>query len=275
MMKSWIKKIPYVRQVYESHQKNTYFNEFATVGYGNFWGIFDTFEQARAAAPPTKNIGYNDPHLAKKYQQMLEEHNWENSNKIIRSCDYPMLFWLKSILTADCHRIIDFGGNVGVHYYAYSRYLNYPTNLEWTICDVPEIITVGREVAVSRSTTQLVFTSDLDSFNAKDIFIAAGSIQYVENIAATLERQSQKPRHLLINRLPLYDGERFVTLQNGGEVFYPQFVFNQSDFIDSIEQIGYEIIDFWEDKNTACYIPYHPNRSVSSYSGLYARAIDS
>jgi putative methyltransferase (TIGR04325 family) len=79
----------------------------------------------------------------------------------------------------------------------------------------------------------------------------------------------EKPKHLLVNRLPLYEGEKFVTLQNGGKVFYPSYVFNQSNFIDSFKEIGYELIDIWEDWNDSCIIPFHPEKSLLFYRGLY------
>ena len=273
-MKSWIKKLPYVKQAYDRYHEKEYKQKFATTGYGSFWGVFESFDRARSAAPKTKPIGYNDAELAQEYRRMLEQNAWENSHLIIRSYDYPVLFWLKSIFSEGCTRVIDFGGNIGVHYYSYSQYLEFPKNLGWTICEVPEIAKVGEEISIQRATKNLFFTSNTDSFNDRDILIASGSIQYVEDIASTLDRCEQKPKHLLINRLPLYDGERFVTLQNGGNVFYPQFIFNKTEFVQSIEQIGYETIDIWEDRHDSCYIPFHQGRSLSFYSGLYAKLKD-
>ena len=270
-MKSWIKKFPYVKQLYNNYREIDYKQKFATTGYGSFWGVFETFDRASESAPKTKSIGYNDAELAQEYRRMLEQNNWENNHLIIRSYDYPVLFWLKSIFSEDCHNVVDFGGNIGIHYYTYSQYLKYPKNVEWTICEVPEIAKVGRELAATRGAGKLFFTSDFDSFNDRDILIASGSVQYVEDIALKLDLCERKPKHLLINRLPLYDGERFVTLQNGGNVFYPQFIFNKTEFIRSIEKIGYEAIDIWEDRHDSCYIPFHQDRSLSFYTGLYAR----
>lgn len=271
-MKSWIKKIPYVKQVYKNYQEKNYREKkFATDFYGSFWGVFETFEQARRAAPQTKTIGYDNADLAQEYGQMLEQNNWENSDGIIRSYDYPVLFWLKSIFCEGCTQIIDFGGNVGIHYYSYSKYLEYPNDLEWTICDMPEIVKIGKELAENRSAKGLLFTSNFDDFNGKDIFIASGSIQYVEDLGHMLSLYEKKPKHLLINRLPLYDGKQFVTLQNGGMVFYPQYVFNKTEFIESLQQVGYELIDIWEDRQDSCFIPFDQGRSVSFYSGLYLK----
>jgi putative methyltransferase (TIGR04325 family) len=77
------------------------------------------------------------------------------------------------------------------------------------------------------------------------------------------------PNHLLINRLPLYDGKQFVSLQNGGKVFYPQYIFNRKQFIDSLTDIGYKLVDIWEDRVDSCIIPFHSGYSVPVYSGLY------
>jgi putative methyltransferase (TIGR04325 family) len=270
-MKSWVKKIPYVWQAYESCRKSIYTLGLATVEYGSCWGIYDTFDQAIAASPQNKKIGYNYPSLAKKYQEMIEGNNWENSGEVIRSFDYPVMLWLKCLFDEGCSKIIDLGGNVGIHYYSYASYLKYPDSLEWTICEVPEISKIGRELCTSRGVTELFFTTDLNCLDDKDILIASGSIQYVGDITLTLDRYQHKPKHLLINRLPLYDGKQFVTLQNGGEVFYPQFVFNRAKFIANIERIGYELIDIWQDKDDICHIPFDREHSLSSYCGLYAR----
>jgi putative methyltransferase (TIGR04325 family) len=269
-MRQVIRKIPFSRQLYLYLKKPAYKRQFSTNCYGCFWEVFDTFEQARQAAPLTKDIGYDNADLAKEYRQMFEADNWENSGRIIASYDYPVLLWLKYILNNENAKIFDFGGNVGIHFYAYSKYLIYPEKLEWTVCELPEIIEVGRDIASERDAQQLFFTSDFKDVDDKNILIASGSIQYVENLANQLSCL-RKPEHLLINRLPLYDGNKFVTLQNGGKVFYPQYVFNRSEFISEMTDIGYELIDAWQDTADGCIIPFYPEKSVPTYSGLYLR----
>jgi hypothetical protein len=276
-MKRLIKRIPLITKLrwlikekeYKLKEKE-YKQKFATDLYGGFWGVFETFEQAQQASPPTKSIGYNNPDLAKEYQEMLENENWENSGRTIRSHDYPVLFWLQSIFiqSETNPTIFDFGGNVGIHFYTYSKYLKYPENLHWTVCDLPEITKAGRKVAEKRNINSLTFTNSFEEINHKSIFIASGSIQYEGNLSNKLDH-SNKPNHILINRLPLYNGKQFVTLQNGGKVFYPQFVFNKTEFIESITSIGYELIDVWQDNVDSCIIPFHPKNSVPVYSGLY------
>jgi putative methyltransferase (TIGR04325 family) len=272
-----IKQIPLVKQIHSQIKKAKYKKEeaeykrkFETDCYGCFWGVFETFEQAEQAAPSTKPIGYDNADLAREYQQMLEQNNWEGSGQTIRPHDYPALFWLKSAFDEGCNRVFDFGGNVGIHYYAYSKYLNYSTDLDWIVCDLPEIIKVGEELARSRSAKKLFFTSDFGNVKDCDILLASGSIQYVENLAQTL-LACGRPEYLLINRLPLYEGKKNVTLQNGGKVFYPQYVFNKMEFIQELQSLNYELIDIWEDRGCSCIIPFHPEQSVPFYYGLYLK----
>ncbi len=270
-MRSTIKKIPFAKQVYQYFKKAQYQKRFEHDAYGCFWGVFDTLEQASQAAPQTKTIGYDSAELAQEYRQMIEQNNWENTGRTIASYDYPVLFWLKLAFSEGGTQVFDFGGNVGIHYYLYSKYLNYPENLKWLICEVPEILKVGEELAKHRGVSGLEFTPDFSHVGSADIFIASGSIQYVKDLAAILSAYENKPKYLLINRLPLYDGKQFVTLQNGGKVFYPQYVFNKNEFIGGLQKLGYELIDLWEDRNDSCLIPFYPERSVPVYSGLYLK----
>ena len=270
-MKERIKQIPFARKLHWQLTKSWYQKRFAGNGYGSFLGVFDTFEQAIASAPKTKNIGYNNQELAQEYAQMLEEQNWEGSGRVIANYDYPVLFWLSQIINQDQDiSVFDFGGNVGIHFYAYSQYLNSLKHIQWTVCEVAEIAKIGRAIAQKHRIENLSFTDEFADINGKSVLIASGSIQYVHNLSQQLSNLGQ-PKHLLINRLPLYDGEQFVTLQNGGQVFYPQYIFNKSKFISELNQLGYELMDIWEDKHDSCIIPSHPHKSLPFYYGLYLR----
>jgi putative methyltransferase (TIGR04325 family) len=237
-------------------------------GYSYFRGVFESFEQAIASAPKSKSIGYNNADLAEEYRNNIVHAN------IIQSYDYPMLFWLKSIfddIKNEYVSIFDFGGNIGIHFYAYQKHIKYPEQLCWRVFDVPEIIKSGIELAKSRPSNQLEFTSEDSHIEDQDIFIASGSIQYVKDLSSLLNPFTKKPRHLLLNRIPLYEGEQFVTLQNGGEVFYPQYVFNKSIFIENLTKIGYDLIDLWEDRLDSCIIPFRPKKSIPFYYGCYLK----
>jgi putative methyltransferase (TIGR04325 family) len=264
-MRKKIEKIPVVNQFYKYWLQR----QFQTNGYGSFWGVYKTFKEAIEAVPKNKNIGYNCMVLAQEYQQMLLEGNWENSGRVIAGHDYPILFWLSKIFDQEkVQSVFDFGGNVGVHFYSYAKYLKYPSDLKWTICEVSEIAKIGQELAEKRGVANLSFTDNFKDVDNQDIFIGSGSIQYTENSSQILAIP-QKPRHLLINRLPLYEGNQFVTLQNGGKVFYPQYIYNRNNFIQDLERIDYELVDCWENQGDSCIIPFHLDKLVKCYSGFY------
>ena len=268
-MKERLKKIPLLKQLYDRYAEKSYRQKFATDCYGGFWGVFDTFEEAIAAAPATKSIGYNCAELAQEYQSMLERGDWEASKSVVRSFDYPVLYWLEKIVRAsslDRLDVFDFGGNLGIHFSTYLNYIDFPSNLKWVVCDLPEIVKVGKS---KDRDPRLSFTTDFELANGSDIFLASGSIQYDRNISARIEALERQPQHILINRIGLHEGKQIVTLQNGGKVFYPQYIFNRHEFIDSLASIGYTLIDIWEDNVDSCYIPFHPEVRVPCYHGLY------
>jgi putative methyltransferase (TIGR04325 family) len=265
-MKELIKSIPFLLQGYLWLQKLRYERRFAGDCYGCFLGVFETFEEAILSAPRTKEIGYDNPELAQEYKRKAELSN------TIQSVDYPALFWLISIFgTDDVKAVFDFGGNVGQHFYICEKHRSVPAQLKWIVCDVPETVKAGRELAERRYCTVLEFTTSIEGASGKDIFFASGSIQYVKSFS--LDLLCETPRHCIINRLPLYEGPQFVTLQNGGKVFYPQYVFNRAGFIHSFEELGYKLIEMWEDRYDSCIIPGYPDQSLASYHGLYFKLV--
>lgn len=225
--------------------------------HGCFRGVYKSFDEAIADAPKTKRIGYDHQDLAEAYADGLEQ--------AVRDYDYPVLFWLQKLITNDSS-LLDFGGNVGTHYSQYRSYLDLPDAMRWTVFDLPEIVRVGKK---NRKDKHLSFTDDLANCPTADIVLASGVLQYIEDFSAFINSLPQHPQHLIINRLPLYDGQKFVTLQNGGDVFYPQYVFNRADFIGSTERAGYRLVDEWIDRVDSCVIPFHSENSLSHYAGLY------
>jgi len=265
-MKNILKKIPFVKKIHRHLQEQKYERQFSSNCYGCFRGVYASFDEAIASAPKTKAIGYDDFNLALKYKDQLPSK--------VAQYDYPVLFWLSKIFEQNppLLSIFDFGGNVGTHFYVYSNLLNYPEGLKWVVCDVPQIVKTGRQLAQERK-VDLEFTTEFTEANGKQIFIASGSIQYVESLSLSLSLSmlDKLPVHILINRLPLYDGKQFVSLQNGGEVFYPQYIFNRQEFISSLNELGYELVYSWEDGVDSCMIPFYPEYSVPVYSGLYLK----
>jgi putative methyltransferase (TIGR04325 family) len=233
-------------------------------------GIFGTFDEAVKSLPVGTPISHN--------QSVIHDHTAISELTscrvlgILDSVDYPIIPWLKSAF-AESLTVFDFGGNVGVSYYAFQKHLIYPDNLRWIVCDLPEIVKAGEKISQDNNVQNLSFTVEFAEADGIDILMTFGTLQYVEpSLAALLLQLNRKPRHLLINHLPLYDGETFVTLQNIGyaSAFTPYKIQNRTEFINSLVSLGYKLIDTWE-WNRTLSIPFHPKRFVSAYHGFYFR----
>jgi putative methyltransferase (TIGR04325 family) len=229
---------------------------------GSYRGVFQSFAEARASAPGDK-LGFDHPELASLYDARM--------GRAFPS-DYPVLFWL-SLLLPRISSVFDWGGHVGISYYTYAKYLNFPEKLRWRVGEVPEIVKAGRALAGSRAATALSFTTEFADADGLDLLLANGSLQFVEAPLADLLRSlRQPPRDLIINKLPVYEGAAFVTLENTIHSYNPYRVGNRRAFVDSIVACGYSLEDSWENPDVSCHIPLHRDRSLSSYSGFYFRA---
>jgi putative methyltransferase (TIGR04325 family) len=236
---------------------------YAAFGYSQRRGVFQTFAEANLAASG-KRIGYNHRDVAVEFGAALTLG--------LDSSEYPVLFHLKRIATNNC-TLLDFGGNVGDHFLRYKKYLD-PVRIHWTVCDLPEITRVGREVCNGASNVE--FINEVDDFHQAgiDIFLGIDSLQYAEIaspdfLLQKLITNGKRPTHLLLDQLPLIDGRQYVTLQNGGLVRYPHHVYNRDAFISAILRLGYDLVDHWENHCFSCVIPFHIAESVSAFSGLY------
>ncbi len=226
-------------------------------------GVYANFAEATAAAPRTKPLGYDAANAGSWYLDKLNGVQLE---------DYPVLFWLKRAF-ADSRSVFEIGGHVGVAYYGFSRVLEYPQDLTWTILDVPSVMEAGEALARERGQTNLHFAhSGLSAITGADIVLAAGSLQYIEaNLATILSDCRQLPKHVLINVTPVYDGPGFTTIQNVGSVYCAYHIFNRQEFLDSLEAIGYRLVDSWA-KPRSLRVPGHPDKALDHYSGFYFQA---
>lgn len=245
-------------RLYNSFCKHwAFYRRFPYEAYGEARGVYASFEEAIADAPKTKPIGYNDPALAEWYIDSFEVRLFD--------FDYPALFWLERLLEPGSV-VTDFGGNVGTHFRTYREYLSEIENVVWQVVDLPEIVRAGSS---KNPYSNLKFYENVQDAESADILLASGSIQYLGKASKLLQILPSPPKHLLINRLALYEGPQFVTLQNGGHVFYPCYVFNRTEFISDIESFGYRLVDNWKDRTDSCFIPFRRKERVPEYDGLY------
>ena len=236
--------------------------------YASFFGVYISQAHAEADAPAGKAVGYSSPALVPEYRALLDA---QLARPGLESYEYPVLHWLDALWQAgEARRVVDFGGNLGTHFHAYSKYLVYPPDLAWWIVDVPPIVAAGELLAAERGAVGLRFAARAADVPAPDLLIASGSLQYLVDPFQVI-RDTGAPRHLLVNRLPLSDVPTFWTLQNGGAVVYAQRIQQRDEFLAGVASLGYRVVDEWEDRVDRCDIPLHPECSVDHYCGFYLR----
>jgi putative methyltransferase (TIGR04325 family) len=249
-----------VRRIVDSLRQRYYARAYRR---DSFRGIYETFAHAQRAAPRFQPFGYDDANAANWYRHKLER---------IALDDYPVVYWLRDALQTG-RSIFELGGHVGVAYYGYQSILEYPAGLQWTICDVPSVIAAGEALASERGRTNLRFVTSPTQSEGADIVLAAGSLQYIDapSLAETLAGFRLRPRHILINNLPVCEHPGFVTLQYIGTAFCAYRIFNRREFVGELEGAGYRLVDSWQ-KPRATRITGHPEKSFDHYTGFYFQA---
>ena len=151
-------------------KKNAYYNKFSTFCYGCFWGVFNSFADARNNAPKTKSLNWNS-----KDQAEWERNQFKNNFSQIESFDYPVLHWISKIYQKNpkALQIFDFGGGMGNHYYSYTKALPDLSIKKWIVCDVPMITDSGIEYKIESKTTLIDFSNSIVRDFKADIFLAS------------------------------------------------------------------------------------------------------
>jgi putative methyltransferase (TIGR04325 family) len=224
-------------------------------------GVYSTHAAAAAAMPPKELHGFDHASVAEFF---IDTHF------VFNPSDYPNLFWLLSILQPG-QTLFDLGGGVGQCYYLYQRLLHLPQQVRWLVCEVHAFIEPGRRLATENKAEGLAFTTDLQDANDAAVLLTNGSLQYIEtDLSQLLAGLKKLPRHLLINRVPLYDGETYYTVQRSQHSYVPYKVMNLAAFIHGMEELGYEKVDQWY-LFRFLRIPFHPRNFVTHYWGFYFR----
>ena len=240
-----------------------YARSFARRPPNRFRGVYRTFAEAEASIPPGERVGYDHAELAGMYRHRMEKAN---------QSDYAVLFWLQRIMPPRRPGVFvfDYGGHVGVSYHGWRSYLGYPDGTRWLVHDVPAITKVGAELAAERPSPGLAFTNDVADARGCDVFLAAGSLQYVdEPLPSILARIGSRPGHLILNKMPVYDGESFVTVQSTGRAFHAYRIYNRAELVGGVTALGYRVVDDWTNRETSCVIPFTRGRDIDAYSGYY------
>jgi putative methyltransferase (TIGR04325 family) len=257
-----VKRIPAVR----THIHARLYRRFLSLeGFTTYFGVYGSFAEARANLPASREFDTTSV-VADLMDARLHR---------IHAYDYPVIHWLGQAFQQGATTVFDLGGSVGLHYHAYHRILPYPQGLQWQVCEVPAAVSAGRELAGRLGSPGLSFVEKLDPASVRaEVWISAGALQYIDGVGLDqlLAACPEPPRHIILNKLPLYDGDEFVVTQNiGPGVYAPARVYNRGRFLEQVDSQGYELVDSWPVPERSFYLPGHPERCFRHFSGLCFR----
>jgi putative methyltransferase (TIGR04325 family) len=226
---------------------------------GLYSGIYNSYAAAMADVPAARQAGWNHENSAQLWVDQIDP---------VRLSTYPIFFWLTQLYGAN-DALVDVGGSIGLSYYGYRRLGQLPAGATWTVVEVTKIAEQGARIAQRENAAGLSFVDRLDAARRCDILISAGALQFMETaLPGLLESLPQKPRFILLNKLPITAGEDCWTLQNYGPAVTPNRLFNEQTFLRYFAAHGYELRDRWAVQDLDCIIPFHPERFIKEFAGF-------
>lgn len=231
-------------------------------GSGRFRGAFATYAEALAAVRHGALGGYDHDELVDlTYDDMLDLKLW----------DYPILFWLQRVLSnGSC--LIDAGGHMGPKYRLFRERLRLDGRVAWIVYDVPAMVRAGRELALKEGLDALRFIDKLADAPDADVLLASGLLQYLDiPLSQLLAELPALPRHVLLNKVATRTGESVTVLENFGTAEVPYQIRNERQVPQTLESLGYEIVDQWTIPSLSQSISEHANQGPAISRGYYGR----
>lgn len=225
-------------------------------------GSFASVADAAAAVRPGALVGYDNDAVVMHAFDMMCQINLE---------DYPILFWLSQI-GDEAQVLLDAGGHMGTKFRAFRQHLALDGKLEWIVYDVPSIVRAGQQRAIEEGLSGIRFVDSLTELPRIDVLLASGLLQYLDTpFADFLRRLQVLPRHLLLNKVQARRGPTIVTLENFGCAEVPYQIRNLPQFLASLTELGYDVVDQWTVPGLSRTIPTHRYLGASTCWGCYAR----
>ena len=226
-------------------------------------GVYESFQDAWSAAKNDRHAGHGHP-------EAIERHVWLATAPM--PSDYPMLYWLGRI-PGDI-RLFDYGGNMGNVYYSCAKYIDVTARrLEWTVYDLPDVISLAKECLPVANIEKPHFTASLQDAASANVLLVSGMYHYWEkDTLSFIEQFPTPPEHVFINRTPYYKNRpAVVAIQSTMKFAFPIIIRNVNELIDGFATKGYEIVDQWTAPEYGHVMPFFPEHSMHAYSGFYFR----
>lgn len=227
-----------------------------------YYGRYESYSEALADAPPALPASYDVQAAGRMY---VDRH------QKIRVSDYPLVYWLQRQFDAGQRTVFDLGGHIGVSYYGFEKYMDYPADMRWVVHDTPSTVAAGRAWALRHDPSRrLSFADSPDAANGCDVLITSGALQYLDyTLPELLERLPDPPAHVLINQTPMHPETSYFTLQNISIANCPYRVMAVPEFISAMQALGYELQEQWESYERQLRVPFEPDCTVDCYRGFY------
>jgi putative methyltransferase (TIGR04325 family) len=226
---------------------------------GLYSGIYPTYEAAMAAIPASRKAGWDHESSASLWLDEIDP--------VILST-YPIFFWL-SRWFGENDALVDVGGSIGLTYFGYRRLGQLPPGATWTVVEVSKIAAQGAEIARREGAAALQFVDRPEAAGRCDVLLSAGALQVMPNsVPGLLESLPERPRHILLNKLPITPREECWTLQNYGPAVTPHRLFNEQSFLQYFATHGYRLRDRWTVVDLDCLIPFYPERFIKHFAGF-------
>lgn len=227
-----------------------------------FRGAFASHEVALAAVRPGRLAGYdNEAIVDDAFERMCR----------LELRDWPVLYWLRR-LGSETRCLLDVGGHQGTKYRAFGNHLELGTGIQWIVYDVPAVVRAGRDRCARDGLIGLSFIDNLSDAPDIDVVLASGVLQYLDvPFGELLRRLPTPPRHLVLNKVATRTGPTVVTLENFGCADVPYHIRDYTEFLSSLDTLGYDVVDKWQIPELSHIIPTHPDLGSSASFGFYAK----
>ena len=225
-----------------------------------FHGVYQTWEEAEAAARVFGIAGYDNTESASIYDHRirLDQH------------DYPSLCWITRSMHEGLRSVFDIGGAIGIKFIAFQDALKPFPDVAWRVCDHRRHVAHGRELAKARGDeARLSFTSRLEDGDGFDLLFASGVLQYLpRTLGDIVAGYSRRPRRIVINTTAIHPEFDFFTVNSIGTAFCPYRVQTQASLVRGLKAQGYRLRESWSNPDKPLTIPFRPEHSLRSYSGF-------
>lgn len=234
MAKSLLRRVPGLMHLRRSGRLNAWLRR----GYGSHWGRFATRADATAFLRPSDRITYDDDRIVQINVESFSE---------VHLFDWPVLFHLRNAMAGrDRFVVTDFGGHIGVKYYAFRPLLETMGSFVWQVVDLPAACREGRRRGLGKE-AELGFFETVEETAPCDTLILSGVTPYADlDVSTIVQRLPVRPRHILLNKVATTtDGDSYFTLESFGPGRMPYRVMSPGELDRMRESLGYRRIAHW------------------------------